>query len=174
MSILSGDKIKLSHSVGKIVITPYDDSRVGPNSYDVRLGDTLVIYKNKVLDARNQNFTESFRIPPEGYLLVPGKLYLGNTLEYTETHAHVPILEGRSSVGRLGINIHATAGFGDVGFCGTWTLEISVIQPVRIYAGMEIGQIFYHTLDGDGGSRYNGKYQNQTLPEPSLLHREFK
>ena len=73
----------------------------------------------------------------------------GSTLEYTETRRFVPFLEGKSSVGRLGIDIHATAGKGDVGFCNHWTLEISVSQPVRVYAGMPIGQLIYFLVEGE-------------------------
>lgn len=84
-------------------------------------------------------------------------MYLGVTEEYTETHNTVPFLEGKSSIGRLGIDIHATAGKGDVGFCNTWTLEISCIQPVRVYAGMPIGQLIYFAIDGDVINFYNKK-----------------
>ena len=96
-------------------------------------------------------------------------------MEYTETHGYVPMIEGRSSIGRLGMFIHVTAGFGDVGFCGYWTLEIFVIHPLRIYAGVPICQIFYHTLHGDY-DEYNashGKYQHNNGIQPSLLYREF-
>ena len=84
-------------------------------------------------------------------------MYLGITEEYTETHATVPFLEGKSSVGRLGIDIHATAGKGDVGFCNHWTLEISVSHLVRIYKGMPIGQLIYFKVDGDIDNYYNKK-----------------
>ena len=86
------------------------------------------------------NGIEFLKIPKEGLLLQPGTLYLGRTLEYTETHGMVPMLEGRSSVGRLGLFVHVTAGFGDIGFCGYWTLEMFAVQPVRIYAGVAICQ----------------------------------
>jgi dCTP deaminase len=106
--------------------------------------------------------------------LQPGTLYLGVTLEYTETHAHVPFLEGKSSMGRLGIDIHATAGKGDVGFCNHWTLEISCIQPVRIYAGMPVGQLIYFVVDGEIENAYNkksnAKYnQRSTKPMESMM-----
>ncbi len=87
----------------------------------------------------------------------PQQFYLGVTAEYTETHSHVPFLEGKSSTGRLGIDIHATAGKGDVGFCGNWTLEISVKLPVRVYAGMPVGQLIYFPVDGAIEIKYNQK-----------------
>lgn len=107
-------------------------------------------------------------------MLERGTLYLGVTQEYTETHNSVPFLEGKSSVGRLGIDIHATAGKGDVGFCNTWTLEISCTQPVRIYEGMPIGQLIYFKVDGDIERYYNkkenAKYNTKTIkPVESMM-----
>lgn len=112
-------------------------------------------------------------------MLEPGRLYLGRTVEYTKTDGFVPMLEGRSSVGRLGVYIHVTAGFGDIGFSGYWTLEIQCVQPVRIYPGIEICQIYYHTIEGDyekyGKGKYSsGKYQNNTGIQPSLLYKDFE
>jgi dCTP deaminase len=106
-------------------------------------------------------------------------LYLGVTKEYTETHAHIPFLEGKSSTGRLGIDIHATAGKGDVGFCNTWTLEISVSQPVRVYAGMPIGQLIYFVVDGEIGVKYSdkksAKYNARTIkPVESMMWKNFE
>ena len=154
---------------GSIVVEPFDPSCLGTNSYDVHLGRHLATYLDEVLDARKHNQIETFEIPAEGYVLQPDKLYLGVTKEYTETHAHVPFLEGKSSVGRLGIDIHATAGKGDVGFCNTWTLEISVTQPVRIYAGMPIGQLIYFQSGGRDQNMYNSKDRARnttTAPQP--------
>ncbi|MDP4221346.1 MAG: dCTP deaminase [Bacteroidota bacterium] len=161
-----------------IVIEPYRRDCLGSNSYDVHLGATLAIYKPQVLDAREHNEIEYFTIPPEGYVLRTDTLYLGVTEEYTETHAHVPFLEGKSSVGRLGIDIHATAGKGDVGFCNTWTLEISVKQPVRIYAGMPIGQLIYFEVKGDClvpyATKVNAKYNTRTVkPVESMMYMNY-
>lgn len=172
--ILSDIKILAEIEAGTIVIEPFDRRCLGTNSYDVHLGKHLAKYKDTVLDAKKHNQIEHFEIPAEGYVLEPGVLYLGVTLEYTETHAHVPFLEGKSSTGRLGIDIHATAGKGDVGFCNTWTLEISVAQPVRVYAGMPIGQLIYFVVDGDietfYNSKGNAKYNNKTLrPVESMM-----
>ena len=163
--ILSDKRILEEIEKGTIVIEPYDQKCLGTNSYDVHLGKYLAVYKDRVLDAKKHNTIEHFEIPPEGFVLQPNTLYLGVTLEYTETHAHVPFLEGKSSTGRLGIDIHATAGKGDVGFCNTGTLEISSTQPVRIYHGMPIGQLIYFVVEGEvevmysskGNAKYNGK-----------------
>lgn len=155
--ILSDKQILDEMDKGTIVIEPYDRKYLGTNSYDVHLGKYLATYKDRVLDAKKHNTIEEFEIPEEGIVLEPNTLYLGVTKEYTESHAHVPFLEGKSSTGRLGIDIHATAGKGDVGFCNAWTLEISCIQPVRVYAGMPIGQLIYFQVEGDIENMYNKK-----------------
>lgn len=164
--ILSDIKIKEAIKTGAIVINPYDESCLGTNSYDVHLGKNLATYIDRELDAKKHNKIFHFEIPEEGFVIQPGVLYLGVTLEYTETHHAVPFLEGKSSIGRLGIDIHATAGKGDVGFCNTWTLEISCVQPVRIYAGMPIGQLIYFAVEGDIANYYNKK-QNAKYNEPT-------
>lgn len=172
--ILSDKKILASIENGEIVIEPFDISNLGTNSYDVHLGKHLAMYRDRVLDAKKHNEIEHIEIGPEGFVLQPGTLYLGVTEEYTETHNAVPFLEGKSSVGRLGIDIHATAGKGDVGFCNTWTLEISCVQPVRIYAGMPVGQLIYFAVDGDIENYYNkkknAKYNERTVrPVESMM-----
>ncbi len=153
----------------EIIIEPFSPSCLGTNSYDVHLSPFLALYEDTLLDARKHNTIRHFEIPTEGYVLQPGVIHLSSTLEYTETHKHVPFLEGKSSVGRLGMNIHATAGKGDVGFCNYWTLEISVHQPVRIYAGMPVGQLIYFTVEGSIGTFYNKKTSakyNSKNPRP--------
>lgn len=163
---------------GTIVISPFDRKYLGSNSYDVHLGRHLAVYEHDILDAKAHNTVDHFDIPDEGIILLPHRLYLGVTEEYTETHAHVPFLEGKSSVGRLGIDIHATAGKGDIGFCNTWTLEISVKQPVRVYHGMPIGQLIYFEVSGEVGTSYNqkksAKYNARTdKPVESMMWKNF-
>lgn len=172
--ILSDKKILELIGQGAIVIEPFDPACLGTNSYDVHLSRYLAVYVDEVLDARKHNKIREIVIPKEGYVLEPGKLYLGVTLEYTETHTCVPFLEGKSSIGRLGIDIHATAGKGDVGFCNTWTLEISCVQPVRIYAGMPIGQLIYFQVEGEIQNYYNrksgAKYNERSIrPVESMM-----
>lgn len=163
--ILSDARILEEIEKGTIKISPYDRASLGSNSYDVRLGGTLATYREHILDAKKHNEIELFEIPEDGFVLYPHIFYLGVTLEYTETHAHVPFLEGKSSTGRLGIDIHATAGKGDVGFCGNWTLEISVKQPVKVYKGMPIGQLIYFPVEGEILESYaqkkGAKYSHQ-------------
>ncbi len=155
--ILSDKQILAAIDAGEILVEPFRPDCLGTNSYDVHLGRHLAVYKDRVLDAKRHNLIDHFEIPEEGFVLQPGTLYLGVTEEYTETHATVPFLEGKSSVGRLGIDIHATAGKGDVGFCNYWTLEISCVQPVRVYAGMPVGQLIYFKVDGEIENFYNRK-----------------
>lgn len=167
--ILSDTQIKNEIEQGRIKIEPYRPECLGTNSYDVHLGKILATYDVPVLDAKADNPVSYFDIPEDGFVLKPGQLYLGVTEEYTETHAHVPFLEGKSSAGRLGIDIHATAGKGDVGFCNYWTLEISAQMPVKIYAGMPIGQLIYFAVEGDIEVAYNTKKSakyNSKDPKP--------
>lgn len=158
----------------QIVIEPFDIKSLGSNSYDVHLGKYLAVYEDEILDAKKHNKIKEIIIGDEGFVLMPGTLYLGVTEEYTETHNSVPFLEGKSSVGRLGIDIHATAGKGDVGFCNAWTLEISCVHPVRVYAGMPIGQLIYFKIDGEVQNMYhskpNAKYNLRSLkPVESMM-----
>lgn len=172
--ILSDKRILEEIAQGNIVIDPFIREQLGSNSYDVRLGKHLAVYTDRVLDAKKHNAIHEFEIGEEGFVLQPNTLYLGVTEEYTETHRHVPFLEGKSSVGRLGIHIHATAGKGDVGFCNNWTLEITVAQAVRVYAGMPIGQLIYFEVDGNVINRYdkkpNAKYNTRSYkPVESMM-----
>ncbi len=177
--ILSDSQILEEIRKGTIVIDPFRPECLGSNSYDVHLGKILAVYEDEILDAKVPPKVRYIEIPPEGLVLRPDELYLGVTEEYTETHCHVPFLEGKSSVGRLGIDIHATAGKGDVGFCNTWTLEISVRKPVRVYAGMPIGQLIYFEVKGKVLKPYNrkesAKYAAKTRqPVPSMMWKNFQ
>jgi len=165
--ILTDTRILEEMEKGTIKVVPYDRADLGSNSYDVHLGSTMALYVDEVLDAKKHKTIGYFEIPEEGIVLEPSKFYLGVTLEYTETHAHVPFLEGKSSTGRLGIDIHATAGKGDVGFCGNWTLEISCKQPVRVYKGMPIGQLIYFPVDGEIEVKYNQKANAKYSGQPN-------
>src|ERR1700722_18588415 len=170
--ILSGNEIRARLN-RDIVIDPFDETQLNPNSYNLRLHNELLAYEEIVLDMRRPNRYRRHTIPPEGLVLDPNRLYLGRTLERTETHNLVPMLEGRSSIGRLGLFVHVTAGFGDVGFCGYWTLEMFAVQPVRIYAGVPICQIFYHQVYGEIIEYVSDKYQHNHDIQPSLLFKEL-
>ena len=172
--ILSAEEIKARVDCKDIFISDFDESRLNPNSYNLRLGRRFLTYVNQRLDCQVE---EPYLIEEaDGWVLQPGKLVLGQTEEYTESHGVVPMIEGRSSVARLGIFVHVTGGFGDIGFKGNWTLELACVQPVKIYAGMEICQIFYHTTTDVPKQEnvYQGRYQGNTQVQPSKLWQDWR
>src|SRR5690606_35943806 len=175
--ILSDKRILEEIENGHIVIEPFDRSCLGTNSYDVHLGRYLATYKNRVLDAKEHNEVVHFEIPKDGLILEPNTLYLGVTVEYTETYRHVPFLEGKSSTGRLGIDIHATAGKGDVGFCNTWTLDSSGTLPVRVCAGMPIVKLMYFVVEGNiqtlCKTKSKAKYNWKTTRRAASIMRRY-
>ena len=171
--ILTGPEIQ-KRLGSDITITPFDPKLLNPNSYNLRLADELMVYNEFPLDMKKDNPVERLTIPAEGILLEPGKLYLARTIEHTETKNLVPMLEGRSSIGRLGLYVHVTAGFGDVGFAGFWTLEMHCVHPIRVYAGVQICQIFYHAVEGDIIEyKKSGKYQSNKGVQSSRLWMDF-
>jgi dCTP deaminase len=170
--ILSGEEIR-RHLGTNIIIDPFDERKLNPNSYNLTLHEEILVYEEVVLDMRQANRFRRLTIPESGLVLSPNQLYLARTEERTETHNLVPMIEGRSSIGRLGLFVHVTAGFGDVGFCGYWTLEMFAVQPVRIYPHVAICQIFYHQIAGDFTEYQSDKYQHNTDIQPSLLYKEL-
>ena len=177
--ILTDNDIVKQIKSGFIEISDFKQENLGSNSYDLTLGSSLLVYTGEELDCKEENPFVRFEIPvDEGYMLLPGQLYLGVTGERTRTKHHMPFIEGKSSIGRLGISIHATAGVGDIGFNGYWTLELSVIKPVRVYAGMPIAQILFLLPLGTCINPYslkkNAKYKDQeAIPIPSAMWKNF-
>jgi dCTP deaminase len=170
--ILSGDEIR-KHLGKNILIDPFDERQLNPNSYNLTLHNELLVYEEVVLDMRKPNRVRRIIIPEEGLQLNANQLYLARTAERTETHNFVPMIEGRSSIGRLGLFVHVTAGFGDVGFCGYWTLEMFAVHPVRIYPHIPICQIIYHQIAGKITEYASDKYQNNRDIQPSLIFKEL-
>lgn len=170
--ILSGLEIKKRLNQD-IFIEPFEERRLNPNSYNLRLDNKLLVYTDSLLDMKKAHRTEEVCIPEDGLVLEPNRLYLGKTVEYTRTENLVPMLEGRSSVGRLGLFVHITAGFGDVGFSGFWTLEIFCVQPIRVYPGIEICQIYYHDISKPFQPYQSGKYQHNQGIQASMLYKDF-
>ena len=175
--MLTGSEIK--KRLGKdIIIEPFNEEQLNPNSYNIRLHNELLVYETDffvdggrrvLLDMKKENPTKKIIIPESGLELKPNRLYLGRTVEYTETYNLIPCIDGRSSIGRLGINVEISAGFGDIGFKGTWTLEIRCVEPVIIYPFIEIGQLYYQVPVGDIDIQYNGRYQGQKDATASRL-----
>jgi dCTP deaminase len=170
--ILSGDEIRANLGAN-IIVEPFDAANLNPNSYNLTLHNEIMTYEEVVLDMRKSNRVRRIAIPDEGLVLNPNQLYLSRTVEYTETHNLVPMIEGRSSIARLGLFVHVTAGFGDVGFCGYWTLEMFAVQPVRIYPGVPICQIYYHEITGSITEYASDKYQHNRDIQPSLMFKEL-
>ncbi len=167
--ILTGPEIESAVERGDIVIRPFRKRQITPNSYDFRLGNRCCVYTERSLDAGRPNKTRTFTLPIEGLILLPDRVYLVNTEEIMGSQAFVPIIRGRSSVGRLGIFIDITADLIDLGSINQWTLQLHAVQPVRVYPGMLIGQVtFWRTF----GRRvqYDGKYRHRKSPVPSLSH----
>lgn len=193
MSVLVDRDILLAMDRGAVVITPFRRECLGTNSYDVHLAPTLRVYKteksklfysmtseqfeDEPLDTRMRRDTVDIEIPSDGFILEPGELYLASTVEWTESLEHVPMLNGRSSTGRLGLSIHVTAGTGDVGFRGPWTMELTVVKRLRVYAGDAIGQLLWFRTESapitQYGDKPSAKYNDAgPLPQPSRLHEE--
>jgi dCTP deaminase len=186
--VLTGLEIVRQMKLGTIDISPFIPANLGPNSYDVSLNANLLVYDltdSSVLDMKKENPTRTVVIPESGMILEPGILYLGCSNETATSHRYVPMFEGRSSIGRLGINTHITAGFGDVGWgylmgqdgkpvCQfpTWTLEIEVVHPIRVYPNVRIGQVYFMMPDGEI-TYYKGKYTQQREPQASKLFQDF-
>lgn len=170
--ILSGAKINEMVLNNKIVIEPFNSEQINPNSYNFRLGNTLRVYKDPLIDPKRDNETMVIEIPEEGFVMQPSTLYLGHTQEVMGSNHFVPIIRGRSSIGRLGIFVHITADLIDIGSINQWTLQMHCVQPVRIYPGLLIGQVTFWKVEGDI-VLYNGKYQGSRGPTASQIHRDF-
>ncbi|KKK57844.1 hypothetical protein LCGC14_3050410 [marine sediment metagenome] len=176
--ILTGPEIKKQIELGHISIDPFIPENVGENAIDMRLSNTLRFYVSEdnssyrliqepvSLDMRRETKTIEMTIPERGLLLRPGILYLGNTIETIHSDRYVSHITGRSSVGRLGLAIHWTAGIIDVGFRGQITLEMVVVQPLMVYPNVRICQLLFEDTIGEK-VQYKGRYQNQSGPVAS-------
>lgn len=203
--ILSDSAIRKAVESGDIEINPFDPARLNPCSYDLTLGDEFAVYGDWVqsdgyidnlrsresypldpdrappggfeIDIKKKPRVTRFQIDPkEGLRLNPGVGYLMHTVERILTKKHVPILDGKSSVGRLFMKVHETAGYGDVAFDGQYTLEVTVQHPLRIYSGMRIAQMRFHTIVGEVEKPYAGNYTGEaaTGPVASKAYRQFR
>ncbi|MDH3306360.1 MAG: dCTP deaminase [Acidimicrobiia bacterium] len=185
--IFSDRTIKEAVAAGRIAVDPYDESFVQPSSIDLRVDRYFRVFENHKYPhidprVRQEDLTTIVEVPgDEAFVLHPGEFVLGSTLERVRLgNDIVARLEGKSSLGRLGLLIHSTAGFVDPGFDGYLTLELSNVAnlPIAIYPGMRIGQISFYqmTTDADhpyGSAGAGSKYQGQRGPTPSRVHRDF-
>ncbi|WP_280385328.1 PEP/pyruvate-binding domain-containing protein [Nocardia wallacei] len=166
MTILTGDEIHRQWQRGAIRIDPFDPARLNPNSYNFTLGNSMRVYSSAELDARADNPTTEIVIPDEGFELEAGRLYLAGTAEVLGGTEFAPTFAARSSIARLGLSIHLSSGLGDIGYVGRWTLQLQATVPVRVYPGMEIGQMMWWVPSGDIIC-YDGKYQGAHGPRAS-------
>lgn len=177
--MLSGKMIVDEARAGRIELGPdIDDRFAGPNSYDLRIGNTYGVYelseKYGVLDVKKENKLIMREIDPDdGLDIFPGQLYIVPIMHPVGSDHYVPLITGRSSMGRLGLSVHQEAGFGDLGFHGIWNLQISSIIPVTIYPYMRMAQVYFFTLVGDIAKLYNGKYQNSGPGQGSKSYKDF-
>ena len=172
--MLTGEEIERQIRLGNIEIDPFDKTCINPNSYNLKLYPELVTYSNTIIDMHQDNPIKKFTIDDNGIVLMPNILYLGRTVERCKSDKFIPMINGRSSGGRLGISIHICAGFGDIGFAGYWTLELFCLQPIMIYPNADICQIYYHDIHGEYDLYNSGKYQNNTGVQPSLMYKDFE
>lgn len=171
--ILTGDEIKNEYHSGKIEISPFNESQINPNSYDFRLGNIIKTYKNEVLDPMLKQETDTIDIGRQSITLFPDKIYLGHTYETMGSDFYVPIIRAKSSIARMGLFIHVTADLIDIGSHNEWTLQLHAVQPIKIHAGMLIGQVTFWTVQGEI-KLYNGKYQGSKGPCESQIYEDFK
>lgn len=184
MAILTGKAIQDAVESGRIKIDPFNPEQLNPNSYNLTIGNTVCTYNgtslqgwedgDSILDAKDLPMLINHQIDFEkGFILYPNVIYLASTVEAVGTSHFVPILDGRSSFARLGATAQLSAGFGDIGFYGEWTLEITVAQPLRIYPWMQVCQVAFHTPEGPITRLYNGRYQGQRGPTKSRMFGDY-
>lgn len=171
--ILTGLEIQKQIGLNNIEIQPFNENQLNPNSYNLTLHNKLLVYNDYILDMKKDNPTTEIYIPEEGYILEPNVLYLGSTNEFVHTDNYLSTVEGRSSTARIGLDVHKTAGFIDIGFAGHITLEFQVVEPVRVYPNVPICQIIYHEVIGDI-TLYKGKYQNNHGVQASRIYKDFE
>ncbi|WP_328689993.1 dCTP deaminase [Streptomyces phaeochromogenes] len=171
--ILTGPEIEEQVKTDAIRISPFDSQLLQPNSYNFHLGDRIGWYTGEVLDCARENSFEEHAIPSEGMVLEPDRIYLASTHEMIGSDCFVPIIRARSSTARLGLFVHCTADLIDIGSYGQLTLQLHAVQPVKIYPGLQIGQVTFWVPQGEI-VLYTGKYQGSIGPQPSLVHRDFE
>ncbi len=176
--ILSGKKIQEEVTNGNIIISPFSAKQINPNSYNYRLGDMLYEVTDAIIDpAKIVSYITHHIDENKGFVLQPGKLYLGSTKEIIGSEKYVVSLIGRSSVGRLGLFLQITADLGHVGAIHRWTLELKVVQPLKVYPNMNIGQVSFWSVRNSNSKNeipYDGKYHLHNDPQPSKIYEELE
>lgn len=166
--MLSGMEIqeRMQKENPDITITPQDKILINPNSVNLTLNEIIGVYEDPILDIKKENKVKKIRIEEEGIMFYPNEVYLGRTNEWTETHNLVPMLSGRSSLGRNGIHVHCSAGLGSIGYQGYWHLGIRSVKPILVFKDAKCCQIYYYTVEGTCEEEYLGHMQR--LPQDVL------
>jgi dCTP deaminase len=177
--VLSDGAILVEIAKGNIIIEGLNVEHLNPVSVDLTLNPNFKVYEGRILDCKNPNKTIDLVVPEEGYILVPGVVYLYACNERIGVKGNIRAkVEGKSSLGRLGLLVHLTAGFIDPGFEGSLVLELAATQPVRIYPNMKICQLEFAYVEGEILETYDrkkgSKYMNQTGVQESLMHKNFE
>ena len=171
--ILTNLEIVKQVKKGNIKISPFKKSLLNPNSYNYRLAETLLEFDD-IIDAKKKSNYKTIQLTDEGYVLQPNKLYLGSTYEKIGSDKYVIQLIGRSSMGRLGLFLQVTAPLGHVGTYHSWTLELKVVQPLRVYPFMKIGQVTFWKIKGKKDKTYkNGEYRQFEKAQVSKFYKEL-
>lgn len=158
--MLSGEEIKRRMDIGDIIIDDKKKVLVNPNSINLTLHDTIGVYKDPILDLKKENNIEYLKIGEEGMVLYPNNIYLARTNEWTEINNLVPMISGRSSLGRVGFHAHCSASMGSIGYKGYWHIGIRPSTPIYIYKDMQCCQIYFYTVEGEITNTYQGSMQN--------------
>ncbi len=172
--ILTGNQILKDYNNGKIRISPFDEKMINPNSYNYRLGEVLNKVCDEIVDPKTKSRVEKIVLTEEGYCLQPGCLYLGSTYEKIGSDEYAIQLIGRSSIGRLGLFLQITAPLGHIGTYHNWTLELKVVQPLKVYPHMKIGQVSFWKVKGENDIPYLGKYWNYSEAHVSEFYGELQ
>ena len=171
--ILTYHEIIKSIENGDIHITPFKEDMVNPNSYDYRIDYKLLEIEDLPVDPKKQTSYHEINFTDDGYVLSPNKTYLANTYEEIGSDVFVPLLIGKTSLGRLGLFLQITADLGNLGAKHKWTLELKAVQPLKIYPMMRVGQVSFWKTEGNTDMRYNGKYSKFSIAKSSEIYKEF-
>lgn len=171
--VLTGSEIKKQVEAKRIHISPFTEKQLNPNSYNFKLNPEIYEITDDTIDPKKETQHKRIMLTDSGYILQPGRLYLGCTIEEIGSDYYVTNLLGRSCVGSMGLFLQITADLGHQGTKHCWTLEFKVVQPLIIYPEMIIGQVTFWRVDGDTHSLYDGKYVNYNTPHCSEIYKEF-
>ncbi len=171
--ILTRQEIIKNVRSGKICISPFSEDMLNPNSCDYCIDRKLLEIEDSPVDPKKKTSYREIDFNDDGYVLSPNKTYLANTYEEIGSSEFVPLLIGKTELGKLGLFLQITADLGNLGAQHCWTLELKAVQPVRIYPMMRIGQVSFWVPEGDKDIVYQGKYDKFSQAKSSEIYKEF-